>query len=63
MPRGIKILGWIFVLGGPALFAVTIPGDHFEIDCAYAAMGLFFGLLQLAYGIYLYFTEKGTNAA
>jgi len=30
---------------------------------AHFLMGFFFGVLQLAYGAYLYLTEKGKNAA
>ncbi len=63
MPRGMKILGWLFVLGGPLLFAAGIPNGFSRSDYAYGIMGSFFGALQLAYGIYLYFTEKGKNAA
>jgi hypothetical protein len=63
MPRGMKVLGWIFVLGGPLLFAAGIPDGFSRSDYAYGIMGSFFGALQLAYGIYLYFTEKGKNAA
>ncbi len=63
MPRGMKILGWFFVLGGPLLFAAGIPDGFTRSQYAYGIMGFFFGALQLAYGIYLYFTEKGKNAA
>ena len=63
MPRGMKILGWVFVLGGPALFAAGIPDGFSRSDYGCAIMGTFFGVFQLAYGIYLYFTEKGKNAA
>lgn len=58
MPRGVKIFGWAFVLGSAALCSSALP------ECApagyfgYAIMGLFFGVFHLAYGIYLYFTER-----
>ena len=63
MPRGMKIFGWAFVLGGCGVFAIWIPDgiDHFAYS--HGIMGLFFGVLHLAYGFYLYFTEKGKNAA
>ena len=64
MPRGMKIFGWALVLvssiigafgafglfdwAGPALFGHGI-------------MGLVFGLAHLAYGAYLYFTERSGN--
>ena len=63
MPRGMKILGWAFVLSGTTLFAFGIPDGLSRTDYAYSIMGFFFGVMQLAYGIYLYFTEKGKNAA
>jgi hypothetical protein len=63
MPRGMKIFGWAFILGGCGLFAVGIPAGVGPADCAHAIMGCFFGGLHLAYGIYLYFTEQRRNAA
>lgn len=63
MQRGIKLFGWAFVIGGCALFAGGIPDWPKRADYAHSIMGFFFGLLHLAYGTYLYFTEKGKNAA
>jgi len=63
MPRGMKILGWAFVLGGTVLFEFGLPEGFSRIDYAYTIMGFFFGVVHLAYGVYLYFTEKGKNAA
>ena len=63
MPRGMKLFGWAFVLGGCGLFAVGIPGWASPSAYAHAIMGFFFGLLHLAYGVYLYFTEPRKNAA
>jgi hypothetical protein len=63
MPRGMKMLGWTFVLGGTVLLAFGVPTGLSRTDYAYAIMGLFFGVLHLAYGVYLYFTEKGKRAA
>ena len=63
MPRGMKILGWAFVLSGTALFEFGFPVGFSRIDYAYAIMGFFFGVAHLVYGVYLYFTEKGKNAA
>ena len=63
MPRGMKIFGWAFIIGGCALFAADIPGCAHPLDCAHGIMGLFFGGLHLAYGVYLYFTEQRRNEA
>jgi hypothetical protein len=63
MPRGMKIFGWAFILGGCALFALGIPDAVNRRDYAYSIMGFFFGGLHLAYGVYLYFTEQRKNAA
>ncbi len=63
--RGLRLLGWLFLgfslpllVASPAIIgampAVENPGSQW----AHLAMGAFFGLLQLAYGIYLYFTER-----
>lgn len=61
MPRGMKIFGWAFILGGCALMAIGIPGSARPLDYGYGVMGGFFGGLHLAYGIYLYFTEPRRN--
>lgn len=62
MVRGIRWFGWGFVLCGCGLLlglsipAATLPSGHL-------LMGVTFGGLHLAYGTYLYVTEKQTNAA
>jgi len=61
MPRGMKLFGWAFVLGGCVLFAVGPPAWVRPLDCGHGIMGLFFGGLHLAYGGYLYFTERRRN--
>jgi len=61
MPRGTKVFGWIFILGGCGLFAVGIPDSIGRVHYAHGIMGGFFGILHLAYGIYLYFTEQRRN--
>ncbi len=62
LPRGMKIFGWAFILGGCLLFAGGFPklppGMY-----AHGIMGFFFGLLHQAYGIYLYLTEKKETSA
>ena len=63
MPRGMKVFGWAFVVAGCGLFAAGLPDGVRPLDYAHGAMGLCFGGLHLAYGVYLYFTERrGTHA-
>ena len=64
MPHGMKWFGWIFILfasTGVLLLAAIVPPTA-EIN-AHWLMGFFFGVLHLAYGTYLYLTEKRKNAA
>ncbi len=63
MPRGMKIFGWAFIIGGCALFAAGAPAWECPLGCAHSIMGVFFGALHLAYGVYLYFTEPRRNEA
>ena len=61
MPRGMRVFGWACVIGSCAIgtlclftgFAKSIP----DRILANGVMGFFFGVLHLAYGVYLYFTE------
>ena len=63
-PRGLKLLGWLFILGGCGLVFGSFALENApETGTGHWLMGAFFGLLQLAYGIYLYFTEKDGSAA
>jgi uncharacterized membrane protein len=61
MPRGMRLFGWAFVIAGCALFAVGIPDQLHRVNVAYGIMGFFFGVLHLAYGVYLYFTEQSRD--
>lgn len=61
MPRGMRIFGWAFVIGGCGLFALGVPDWADSPTCAHVIMGFFFGVLHLAYGVYLYFTEQRKN--
>jgi hypothetical protein len=63
MPRGMKIFGWAFVIGGCGLFALGIPDWLPRAVYAHGIMGVFFGAFHLAYGVYLYFTEQRKNVA
>jgi hypothetical protein len=59
MPRGMRLFGWAFIIGGCALFARGIPNPNISrFAFSHGVMGFFFGVLHLAYGIYLLFTEK-----
>jgi hypothetical protein len=63
MPRGIKLFGWLFIASGCALLWTLLQGWADFNFSAHWLMGLFFGVLHLAYGAYLYLTEKRKNAA
>ncbi len=59
MQRGIKLLGWVFVVCG---CAAAVTHGCAEAACpllaGHASMTFTFGGLHLVYGIYLYFTER-----
>ena len=58
MHRGIKLLGWLFILCGCALMITRCQTDSVLASISgHWIMGAVFGGLHLAYGIYLYFTE------
>ena len=64
MRNRMKLFGWIFVLGGCGLL-FTSAGWRPALKgtaAAHQLMGLFFGVLHLACGVYLYFTEKRRTA-
>jgi hypothetical protein len=63
MPRGIKFFGLFFIACACALFYAFFLGWIPESINAHWLMGFFFGVLHLAYGAYLYLTEKRKNAA
>jgi hypothetical protein len=62
MPRGIKLFGWIFIAAGCAIAALLALIEEVPpLRFAHLIMGMLFGGLHLAYGIYLYFTEPRKN--
>jgi hypothetical protein len=62
MHRGIKLLGWLFILSGCALMATHCQtAGALAFLNGHCVMGAVFGGLHLAYGIYLYFTEQRRN--
>lgn len=61
MTRGIKLVGWIFVLCGCSWMALRCFADvSMAIRSGHILMGAVFGGVHLAYGIYLRATEKGS---
>jgi hypothetical protein len=63
--RGLKLFGWVFILAACGLFALGNPDsiNRHEVYYSHGIMGFFFGVLHLAYGVYLYFTEQRKKAA
>ncbi len=62
MPRGMKLFGWLFILAGCAVGArFGVSHSVAAFPAAHLVMGGSFGGLHLAYGLYLYFTEKRKN--
>jgi hypothetical protein len=63
MPRGMKLFGWMFVVAGCGIFLVLSSlGGVPPLRYGHVIMGGFFGALHVAYGLYLYLTEKGKQA-
>ena len=66
--RGLRLFGWGFIaIGNAILLGLLLASRNGfqEVDWRYShcLMGFQFGLLHLAYGIYLHFTEKrGTES-
>jgi hypothetical protein len=63
MPRGIRLLGWFFVLGGFVLAWQVVSSSHFPLSWSNWIMGAFFGVAHVFYGLYLYWTERKRSAA
>lgn len=64
MVRGIRLFGWGFVIAG-LLVALSAANPHLiepSIRLAHLVMTATFGLGHLAYGAYLHFTEKRSQA-
>ena len=63
MTRGIKWFGWIFIMSGMGLvLLLLLSNSSIRPWSGNLVMGFFFGVLHLAYGVYLYLTEKRKNA-
>ena len=64
MQRGIRLFGWLFLLAALVAIALSIFYDFSETEISpHLFMGAMFGGGHFAYGVYLYFTEKGKNVA
>ena len=64
MPRGTRAFGWLIIaLAGSALFGLPVAqaNESFRLD--HALMGGLFGLLHLAFAVYLYATEPRKTTA
>jgi len=62
MARGIKLLGWLFLLSGCGLMVMRCQGlGSGPVKNGHWVMGGVFGGVHLAYGVYLYFTEQRRN--
>ncbi len=59
--RGLRLFGWLFIAAGNLiLLLLFIPQEFPDLawQNSHYLMGFLFGFLQLAYGVYLYVTEK-----
>jgi len=64
MPRGIRLFGWGFLAAGLIILGLMISNALWivALDCPNFVMGVVFGGFHLAYGVYLYFTERKNEA-
>jgi hypothetical protein len=64
VPRGIRLLGWFFILCAVGTFCLLFrPDSSSNAVAANMVMGVFFGIVHLVYGTYLHFTEKRKDVA
>ena len=64
MTRGIRLFGWIFIIGAIGIVVQRmLANSNLHSQTPNLVMGIFFGVLHLAYGAYLYLTEKRKTAA
>ena len=54
---------WVGMAGGALILVIPRCPELQSIAAGHRIMGVFFGVIHLAYGIYLYFTENRKNAA
>jgi len=63
MPRGIKWFGWIYIGFACVILCFSAFSQTDIAINAHWLMGFFFGVLHLAYGVYLYLTERKNPVA
>jgi len=64
MPRGVRWLGWIFIVSGGGLLLALGAAERWLANLPpHLLMGAIFGGLHLVYGVYLYFTEPKNPVA
>ena len=64
MPRGFKLLGWLFIMGGTSLSLSSLAVQvQLPYTTSHLIMGVFFGGLHLAYGTYLIATGTANPRA
>ena len=56
-----KLFAWVLILGGCIVIALALQDSAPKPEYGHVIMGLFFGMLHLAYGVYLFFTEPRRN--
>jgi hypothetical protein len=58
------LFAWGLIVGSAAVFlAGYVRPPLVTSEYAHYVMGVFFGVLHVAYGLYLYFTERSRKAA
>ena len=63
MTRGIRLWAWILIFTALAALVVLLLRPHLQNEqSAHILMGIVFGPMHLAYGAYLYITEKRRSA-
>ena len=65
--RGLRLFGWVFITAGCAIMIGLVMMLDKEVselawEGGHWLMGILFGLLQLAYGLYLFATGEEQNA-
>ncbi|MCF7668263.1 MAG: hypothetical protein K9N48_00600 [Verrucomicrobia bacterium] len=62
MPRGIKLLGMIFIIAGLAFGCALVWFDTVPpLKFAHLIMGAVFGGIQLMYAVYLFYSKRERN--
>lgn len=61
-PRALRRAGWLFILGGAVMLTVGAACPEFKRFSPHLMMGAVFGGLHLVCSVYLFVTEKRSNA-